>query len=62
MTYGATGTHGGSGTYILQSLSKYIDQFIVDYLRVNDSGLPIEPATAAAQRRREAARDKGLEP
>lgn len=40
VTYGATGTHGGDGTYILQSLSKYIDQFIVDYLRVNEADCP----------------------
>ena len=34
---GKTGTHGGNVTVILQSLSEEIDQFILDYLRVNET-------------------------
>lgn len=32
---GATGTHGGNGNFILQSVSQYTDRFIDEYLRVN---------------------------
>ena len=34
---GGFGTHGGDGTYILGTVSKYLDQFIVSYLRVNEA-------------------------
>ena len=33
---GATGTHGGDGDYITQSLSRMMDRFLVEYLRVNE--------------------------
>ena len=32
---GSTGTHGTNSNYILSSVSKYIDEFLDDYLRVN---------------------------
>ena len=34
---GSTGTHGGDAGYILSSLSEDLDQFLVEYLRVNES-------------------------
>jgi len=34
---GITGTHGGNAGFILQSLSEYMDEFINDYLRVNEA-------------------------
>ena len=33
---GATGTHGGGGTFIVQSLSEALDGFVLEYLRVNE--------------------------
>ena len=33
---GVTGTHGRDAGYILQSLSEGIDEFVLEYLRVND--------------------------
>ena len=33
---GITGTHGGSGGYILQGLAELMDEFIDEYLRVNE--------------------------
>ena len=33
---GTTGTHSGDGGYILSSLSRLIDKFLVEYLRVNE--------------------------
>lgn len=33
---GSTGTHGGDSGYILSALSEHIDQFMVEYLRVNE--------------------------
>lgn len=32
---GSTGTHGRSGNYILSSVSRHMDKFIDEYLRVN---------------------------
>ena len=34
---GVTGTHGSSGLYILNAVSKFIDEFLADYLRVNEA-------------------------
>ena len=31
-----TGTHGGDGGYILQGLSRGVDSFLVEFLRVNE--------------------------
>ena len=31
------GTHGGNGLYILNAVSKYLDEFLADYLRVNEA-------------------------
>ena len=33
---GSMGTHGGSSTYILSNIAKHMDQFIVQFLRVNE--------------------------
>ena len=33
----STGTHGGSSSYILSSISQHMDHFLVEYLRVNES-------------------------
>ena len=33
---GSLGTHAGNGGYVIQSLSEYLDSFIVEYLRVNE--------------------------
>ena len=33
---GSTGTHGGDGGYIVQSLSEHLDRFVLEYLRVNE--------------------------
>ena len=33
---GTLGTHASDGGYILQSLSEYLDRFLVEYLRVNN--------------------------
>ena len=33
---GSTGTHSGDAGFILQSLSEYLDRFILEYLRVNE--------------------------
>ena len=33
---GSTGTHGSDSGFILQALSKHIDKFLVEYLRVNE--------------------------
>ena len=33
----STGTHGGDGQYILGIVSKYLDEFIASYLRVNEA-------------------------
>ncbi len=30
------GTHGGSASFIMQTVSEYLDGFILDYLRVNE--------------------------
>ncbi|MCY4127617.1 MAG: hypothetical protein OXG15_00085 [Gammaproteobacteria bacterium] len=35
-TRAVTGTHGNSSGFILSSLSELIDEFLVDFLRVND--------------------------
>ena len=34
---GSTGTHGGDAGFIIQSLSGYLDKFLAEYLRVNES-------------------------
>ena len=34
---GGTGTHGQDANYIISTLSQYMDRFIDEYLRVNDS-------------------------
>ena len=34
---GGYGTHGGDAGYILQSVSEYLDRFILEYLRANES-------------------------
>ena len=35
---GAVGTHGASGAeYIVSAISRYLDQFLTEYLRVNES-------------------------
>ena len=34
---GATGTHGGDAGYVLQTLSEFVDTFVVEYLRVNEA-------------------------
>ena len=34
-TGGATGTHGSNSGYIMSYVSQHIDEFLVDYLRVN---------------------------
>ena len=34
---GGAGSHGGDAGFILQGLSEYLDGFILDYLRVNES-------------------------
>lgn len=36
-TLGGTGTHGRNAQYILGGLSEYLDSFLVDFLRVNES-------------------------
>lgn len=33
---GSTGTHGGNASYILSSVSRYMDEFLVEFLRVNE--------------------------
>ena len=33
---GATGTHGGSANYIVSSVSRHMDKFLVEFLRVNE--------------------------
>ena len=33
---GGTGTHSGSGDYILSNVSLFMDEFIVEYFRAND--------------------------
>ena len=33
---GAIGTHSGDGQYILGSVTRYLDRFIVSYLRINE--------------------------
>ena len=32
----STGTHGGNSGYILSGVSRYLDQFLVEFLRVNE--------------------------
>ena len=32
----STGTHGGNGSYILSWVGRHVDQFLVEYLRVNE--------------------------
>ncbi len=32
---GGAGTHGGDASYVLSSVSRYVDKFIDEYLRVN---------------------------
>ncbi len=39
---GATGTHGGNAQYLLDLVSRHVDEFVVKYLRVNQ-----EPCTPA---------------
>ena len=34
---GSVGTHGGDGQYILSVVSKYLDEFLASYLRVNEA-------------------------
>ena len=34
---GSVGTHGGDAAYILSALAGYMDRFLVEYLRVNES-------------------------
>ncbi len=36
-TGGTGGRHGGDAGYILSRLSRYLDQFLADYLRVNEA-------------------------
>lgn len=33
---GATGTHGGSANYIVSHVSRFMDRFLVEFLRVNE--------------------------
>ena len=33
---GSTGTYGGDAGFIIQGLSSYLDEFLANYLRVND--------------------------
>ena len=33
---GSIGTHGGNGQYVLGIVSRYLDEFIASYLRVNE--------------------------
>ena len=33
---GAVGTHGDDASYILSAVSRYMDRFLVEYLRVNE--------------------------
>ena len=33
---GGAGTHGGRAAYILSSVSQHLDEFLVEYLRVNE--------------------------
>lgn len=33
---GSTGTHGGDGGYIMQTISEHLDRFVLEYLRVNE--------------------------
>lgn len=35
---GATGTHGGDAGYILSGVSRAMDRFLVEFLRVNEAG------------------------
>ena len=34
---GSNGTHGGDAGYIVSSLSQHLDEFLADYLRVNEA-------------------------
>ena len=34
---GSTGTHGGDSGYILSAISRHLDQFLVEFLRVNEA-------------------------
>ena len=34
---GGIGTHGGDAAYILSGISGYMDEFLVEYLRVNEA-------------------------
>ena len=34
---GAVGTHGGNAEYIVSGVSMYLDQFLTEYLRVNEA-------------------------
>ena len=34
---GHYGTHGGDAGYIMQIVSEYLDRFILEYLRVNET-------------------------
>ena len=34
---GSTGTHSGDASFIIQDLSRHLDKFLANYLRVNDS-------------------------
>ena len=34
---GGIGTHGGDASFILQSVSEYLDRFVLEYLRVNEA-------------------------
>lgn len=36
-TTGSVGTHGGDANYILSSISRHVDRFIDNYLRINNS-------------------------
>ena len=33
---GSTGTHGGDGTYVLSAIRQHMDEFLDEYLRVNE--------------------------
>ena len=40
---GTTGTHGSKSEFIVSSLSKSLDQFLTEYLRVNESACTESP-------------------
>ena len=34
---GSAGTHGGDAAYIVSNVSEHLDQFLTEYLRVNEA-------------------------